>query len=276
MTSLTRKAGETGPTGSTGATGPTGSIGDTGPTGPTGSTGPTGPSGGPTGATGPTGPEGTGITGVILPYAGSSAPTGYLLCNGSAVSQTTYSALFAVVSTTYNTTGEGAGNFRLPDLRGRVIVGVGAGSGLTERTLASNFGTESHTLTTAQTPSHLHDGTTLGTGIQDTNHSHSFDTGSENQSLSHGHSLNNQGSSGGVYRTAGSSKYASGTSVGPLERGYLDVGAGGPNAHTHSGTTNPQNANHRHSVTGDTGYTGGGASHPNVQPSLALNYIIKT
>ena len=62
------------------------------------------------------------IVGSIIPYGGSTAPSGYLLCDGSAVSRTTYSALFTVIGTTY---GEGDGNttFNLPTSR-RVITEV--------------------------------------------------------------------------------------------------------------------------------------------------------
>lgn len=60
-------------------------------------------------------------TGTILPYAGSTAPSGYLLCDGSAVSRTTYAALFAVIGTTY---GEGDGNstFNLPKILERELI----------------------------------------------------------------------------------------------------------------------------------------------------------
>jgi microcystin-dependent protein len=57
-------------------------------------------------------------SGVIQMFAGTSAPTGWLFCNGAVISQTTYATLFAVIGTTYNTTGEGAGNFRLPNFVG--------------------------------------------------------------------------------------------------------------------------------------------------------------
>jgi microcystin-dependent protein len=73
-------------------------------------------------------------TGAMFPYAGSSAPSvaiggvaAWLLCDGSAVSRTTYAALFAVVSTTYGT-GDGSTTFNLPDLRGRIPVGAGTGA----------------------------------------------------------------------------------------------------------------------------------------------------
>ncbi len=65
----------------------------------------------------------------------------YLLCNGQAVSRTTYSALFSAISTTYGT-GDGSSTFNVPDMMGRVPVGTGAGSGLTSRTIGATGGTE--------------------------------------------------------------------------------------------------------------------------------------
>lgn len=61
-------------------------------------------------------------TGVLYPYAGASAPSGYLLCQGQSVSTTTYAALFSVIGYTYGGSG---GSFNLPDLRGRTPVGAG-------------------------------------------------------------------------------------------------------------------------------------------------------
>ena len=63
--------------------------------------------------------------GMIAPFAGTSAPTGWLACQGQVVSQTTYAALYAAIGATWNTGGEGAGNFRLPDLRGTFLRGTG-------------------------------------------------------------------------------------------------------------------------------------------------------
>lgn len=102
------------------------------------------------------------LSGMVMPYAGSSAPTGFLLCGGQAVSRTTYSGLFAVVGTTYGV-GDGSSTFNLPDLQGRVVAGKddmsGASAnrltdavtgGLNGDTLGDTGGTESHTLTSAQ------------------------------------------------------------------------------------------------------------------------------
>lgn len=68
-----------------------------------------------------------GVTGMVLPFAGSSVPDGFLTCDGSAVSRTTYAGLFAVISTTWGV-GDGSTTFNLPDLRGRSIIGAGIGT----------------------------------------------------------------------------------------------------------------------------------------------------
>jgi microcystin-dependent protein len=67
-------------------------------------------------------------TGTILPYAGTSAPTGFLLCNGSTVSRTTYADLYAVVGDSFGS-GNGSTTFHLPDLKGRFLRGVDGGAG---------------------------------------------------------------------------------------------------------------------------------------------------
>jgi microcystin-dependent protein len=64
-------------------------------------------------------------SGAIMPFAMSSAPTGWLACDGSAVSRTTYSALFSAISTTWGV-GDGSTTFNLPDLRGAFVRGAGS------------------------------------------------------------------------------------------------------------------------------------------------------
>lgn len=61
--------------------------------------------------------------GVIIPFAGTSVPSGYLLCNGAAVSRTTYASLFAAIGTLYGA-GDGSTTFNLPDARDRVLQGA--------------------------------------------------------------------------------------------------------------------------------------------------------
>jgi hypothetical protein len=115
-------SGPTGPTGASGSAGAAGALGPTGPTG-AGSVGPTGS----TGAVGPTGATGSGSgslpTGLVSPFAGIAAPSGWFLCDGSQLLITSYSDLYAVVGTIYNTGGEDVGYFRVPDLRQRFPLG---------------------------------------------------------------------------------------------------------------------------------------------------------
>ena len=68
-------------------------------------------------------------TGSVIPFAGQTAPEGWLLCQGQAVSRTTYAQLFAVIGTTFGS-GDGSTTFNLPDLRGRVAVGVDSDANL--------------------------------------------------------------------------------------------------------------------------------------------------
>jgi len=72
--------------------------------------------------------SGVSQIGNVAPFAGSIVPMGYLLCDGSAVSRTTYADLFAVVGTAWGI-GDGSTTFNLPDLRGRFMRGVDAGAG---------------------------------------------------------------------------------------------------------------------------------------------------
>lgn len=70
-------------------------------------------------------------TGSILPYGNTTAPTDYLLCNGAAVSRTTYTALFGVINTSFGA-GDGSTTFNVPDMRGKFVLGQSAsGTGST-------------------------------------------------------------------------------------------------------------------------------------------------
>jgi microcystin-dependent protein len=108
--------------------------------------------------------------GMVAPFAGSAAPEGYLLCDGSAISRTGYARLFTAISTAYGT-GDGSTTFNIPDLRGRVVAaldnmgGTDAGRLSLANTLGTTAGTQTHTLTTAEMPVHTH--------VQDA-HGHSF------------------------------------------------------------------------------------------------------
>jgi microcystin-dependent protein len=159
-------------------------------------------------------------SGALMPYAGASAPTGFLLCHGQAVSRTTYSDLFSAISTTYGS-GDGSSTFTLPDLRGRVVAGqddMGGASanrltdqtgGLNGDTLGDTGGSETHTLTTAQMPAHTH--------------------------------------------TVAAQQQVGGDSTNRGGSGQLGAAA---------------------TITSSS--TGGDGAHNNVQPTIILNYIIKT
>lgn len=88
--------------------------------------------------------------GAVIPYAGASAPPGWLLANGVAVSRVTYAALFARIGTAYGA-GDGSTTFNLPDLRDRFPVGTGY-----SYTPGSVGGANSVTLTVDQLPPHQH------------------------------------------------------------------------------------------------------------------------
>lgn len=95
--------------------------------------------------------------GMLFPTAANVAtdPPGFLLCDGRAVSRTTYADLFAAIGTEWGN-GDGSTTFNLPDLRGRAPIGAGTGSGLTARSVGQSGGAETHTLTIGQMPTHGH------------------------------------------------------------------------------------------------------------------------
>ena len=99
-------------------------------------------------------PSSGSITGSITIYAGSTAPAGYLLCDGQAISRTTYSDLFDIIGTTYGT-GDGSTTFNIPNLKGKVIVGVDSNDSDFD-TLGETGGEKEHTLTIDEMPKHDH------------------------------------------------------------------------------------------------------------------------
>jgi len=108
--------------------------------------------------------EGT-ATGTILPWTTSSAPSGFLECDGSAISRTTYSALFGVIGTTYGA-GDGSTTFNVPDLADNTPIGKSPGKALASTGGANTVtqtgnvagSTANATLSTAQLASHSHGG----------------------------------------------------------------------------------------------------------------------
>lgn len=193
------------------------------------------------GWTGATSGSGTVPTGTLMPFAGSSGslPAGWLLCSGQSVSQVTYSALFAVVGTTYGGSG---GNFNVPDLRGRAVAGLDnmggtAASRLTStvmtpdgQTLGATGGTQTVTLTTAQLAVHSH-----ANSLTDPGHHHTTKLAAD---ISVSSGVNSTG-----------------------------VNTGTDAAGTVSATTG---------ITITNANAGSGSAHSNTQPCMVMNYIIKT
>ena len=122
-----------------------------------------------------TGANLTGIEGIptatIVPWSSSSVPSGFLECDGSAVSRSTYSALFAIVGTTYGS-GDGASTFNVPDLQDNVAVGKSnnkalastGGANTVQSTGNVGGSTANATLSTAQLASHSHTAGSAGGG----------------------------------------------------------------------------------------------------------------
>jgi microcystin-dependent protein len=102
-------------------------------------------------------------TGAIMPFAMNTAPSGWLAANGSAVSRTTYAALFAAIGTTYGA-GDGSTTFTLPDLRGYFVRGSGTNS---DGVAAGTFGAKQ----ADGLISHTHSGTT---GNDSPDHTHTY------------------------------------------------------------------------------------------------------
>lgn len=183
--------------------------------------------------------------GTVLMWAGASdaVPSGYLLCDGAAVSRTEYAALFSTLGTAFGV-GDGSTTFSLPDLRARFVFGANS-----TYTRGETGGEVNHTLTASEMPVHSHSCSDGGS------HTHTMESGGE-----HTHS---SGASGTISVSKGDG--TSGTStVG--KGGTADTGSAG--LHTHElGTA----SDHTHSI----GNVGGGNAHNNMPPYIALAYIIR-
>jgi microcystin-dependent protein len=195
--------------------------------------------------------------GTIIPFAGASSPSGFLLCDGTSVSSSNYLALHSVISNTYGGsayTGAAGLSFNLPDYRGRTLIGAGTGSGLTARTLGGTVGTETVTLDSTQIPAHTHPNTVSGGS-----------TGTMSANASHTHT----GFSGPLLKYVGT-----GGNRTDLTGGSVWIGTDSSPT-----TVNSQNTDHTHTFTPsitNANNTGGGGSHSNMQPSIGINYLIKT
>jgi microcystin-dependent protein len=100
--------------------------------------------------------------GEIRMFAGNFAPKNWALCNGQLLPISQNQALFSILGTTYG--GDGRTNFALPDLRSRVPVHAGQGTGLSNYVLGEQTGSEQHTLLASQMPVHSHPVNAVNTG----------------------------------------------------------------------------------------------------------------
>lgn len=176
--------------------------------------------------------------GVIMAYGGATLPTGWLWCDGSAVSRSTYARLFTAITSNFGN-GDGSTTFNVPDLNGRVIIGrdrsgsgrvTTAGSAIDGATLAASGGAQNHVLVVGELPTHNHT-------VTDPGHIHT--------------------------ETVGAS--ASGGALG-VQGGAVITGV----------TTNPVMSTIS-GTTGITLATAGSdTAHPNMPPGLVINYIIRT
>lgn len=231
--------------------------------------------------------------GDLKPTARASAPAGWLLCDGSTVSRTTYAALFSAIGTTYNTGGEAGTDFRLPNGVGRSLIGAGTGTAgdATAHARGAYGGTETQDLTIANLPAHDHG---AATGSQTT-----------------GISINNTTATGTVAAntdtfsgtTAATNPLLPNAGVGTAVNPSALFGGGGytnsitsgitgyngtalNHTHTFSGTTAghahtlTMNA-HAHTIT-DAGHThtiasqGSGTKHNNLSPFFVGLWLVKT
>jgi microcystin-dependent protein len=225
------------------------------------------------------GAGGTRIPGEIMTYGGASAPAGWLLCNGQAVSRATYASLFGVVGTVYGV-GDGSSTFNVPDLSGRFPFGFDG-----SHALGSISGQEEITLTVGNLPAHTH--TIAHTHAMDHYHdmSHTHD-------MSHGHGST---SSGGNHHHTVKQSNNTGTNNTTLARGSQndrDVDTTSDGAHTHTipnfaGSTGGDSrgggtsADSRGGITGapsapDSGSVGSSTPHTNMPPYTAVTFLIKT
>jgi microcystin-dependent protein len=193
-------------------------------------------------------------TGTVVPYAANSAPSGWVICDGSLYGRTALDPspqpnLFGVIGTTYGA-GDGLTNFSVPDLRGMFVRGFDNGRGFDPLRV---FGTDQ----AFAIESHNHGG---NTGGQSVGHTHSFSgtTGDQSQSHTHNYVKVVSAAPGGIESGPGFK----------FEGATTDAAS---NGHTHnfSGTTSGTSVDHTHSIA-NYGTT---ETRPR---NVAMNYIIKT
>lgn len=201
------------------------------------------------------------LAGTILMYAGTTAPSGFLMCDGSLVSRSTYSDLFDVIGTIYGS-GDGSTTFALPNLSGRVPMGVSP-----NYALASSGGSETATLDSTKVPSHTH-----------TVPSHGHDSTITAVTPAYSHSITSQPSFGyyapnsttTCYTPTSASSYAGVTST---EANLVTPAS----IDKHPATACTMSGGITDCAAFDTEATGSQtAEHNNLQPYVTMHYVIAT
>lgn len=208
--------------------------------------------------------------GTINQFAGSSAPAGYLICDGSAVSRSTYADLFAVIGTTYGV-GNGSTSFTLPDFRSRVPVGLSA-SDTDFSPLGKTGGGKNHNITGAQLPAHNHSSGSFSFASAGS-HSHSISGSAQSTTTTTSptsHSMPFIRDAGSQYNDGQYDElrfYNGGSYIQPTDMDWLPIG--------NASLSIASDGSHSHTISGSTGDTGSGSAIPLLQPYVAVNYIIK-
>lgn len=195
-------------------------------------------------------------TGSIQAFVATTPPTGWLLCDGTAVSRATYATLFALISTTYGA-GDTTTTFNLPNLKGKVIVGVDASQ--TEfDAIAETGGEKTHVLTTGELATHTH--------VQD---AHTHTQAAHTHTVTdpgHTHYLNNV--------EVRNNNNFTGVGENPLNaRDGYNTSVVSMSSTT--GVTNQNTTATNNNATATNQNAGSSTAHNNLQPYIALEYIIK-
>lgn len=197
--------------------------------------------------------------GLIEPFAGSTVPAGFLLCDGTAVSRTVYATLYAVIGDTFGD-GDGETTFNLPDLSGRVPLGVSQA-----HALGSTGGSETVTLTESELPAHVH---------EVPQHGHADTIGATTPAFSHtitqpAFKYNKPSTAAGNTDGGHTAIYNSTTTATATRSTNVAVAAHSAGNCTMDGTITNK-------VAFDTESVGGGLPHNNMQPYLSIMFVICT
>jgi len=224
-------------------------------------------------------PEWTSIgltpTGSIMIWPGTTAPDGWFICDGSAISTTTFATLYAVIGTLY---GSGTGTFSLPNLKGRIPVGLDASQ--SEFTpMAKTGGAKTHQLSTAEMPSHSHDVNPASvSSTSEGSHTHTVDPPSTSTSTNgnHTHTYVDEHEDSREMVDYPNETYVSDNQTSETKT----TSAAGNHTHTVDIAAFASGAVSAHTHTVDVPNTtstsvGSSNSHNNLQPYIIMNYIIK-